>query len=161
MLYSGGNHLARLLRLPDPSRSGYLLGCGIMTVLSGAVNLLYLRLYDRLHVDWFGIEAARRSAAEWLLRVPPFMAGAVRLVIFLWLCIWINPLFSVLWARSGRLTYGMAQKDWGLFALAIAITNLGWIAMLGMAAFLLRIVVDYGLPMFLSPLAVIHGSLSK
>jgi hypothetical protein len=127
MLYSGGEAFLRITKIADASpENGFKAGFAIMFACSVAFNYLYVRAYDRMKVDWFGIEAVRSYEPSWVNRLPPLLRIAARYGTFAGLSVWTNPLFAVLWLRSPGVHYEMARGDWGVFAVAIILANIGW-----------------------------------
>lgn len=127
MLYAGGESFLRLTQLADASpRNGFKAGIALMFACSVAFNYFYVRAYDRMKVDWFGIEALRSYRPPVVDRLPSVIRAAIRYGTFAGLAVWTNPLFSVLWLRSRGANFSMSRSDWGVFAVAIVLANLGW-----------------------------------
>lgn len=139
MLYQGGDLLVGWLfglfgrDAPATPATGYWFGLGLMTAASVALNLLYVRAYDRMQTDWFGFEALK-SAQEGLtprwLRAEPWQTAA-RLAAFAYLSTWHNPLFATLFMRKASTRYAMTRGDWPVFWSAILTANFGWAVVVG------------------------------
>lgn len=134
MLYQGGGMLAAWLSgvfgryAQPPPAVGYWLGFGLMTAASVALNLVYVRAYDRMRTDWFGFEALKKIEERPIL--SRFVAcpwrPAARLAAFVYLSAWHNPLFATLFMRKASASYAMSKDDWPVFWSAVLIANLGW-----------------------------------
>ena len=133
MLYRGGDLLLSTLLAPfNPrpealSAAGYWAGFAVLIAASIAINVAYVRAYDRLKTDWFGFEALK-DAVERLpsgLRQQPWRE-ATRFAAFAYLSIWHNPLFATLFMRREPSAYAMTPADWRTFWMAIVIANIGW-----------------------------------
>jgi hypothetical protein len=139
MLYQGGGLLVGWFfdalgrTAPATPAAGYWLGFGLMTAASIALNLVYVRAYDRMQTDWFGFKALK-SAQEGLtppwLRAEPWQTAA-RLAAFAYLSTWHNPLFATLFMRKASNPYAMTRRDWPVFWSAVLIANFGWAAVVG------------------------------
>lgn len=141
MLYGGGSALLRMAGYAGAdARTGYWLGCAIMLTTSTALNLVYLWTYDRTRRDWFGIEQLRHWEARPVPWLPEWTRPVWRFAVFAGLSIWANPLFATLWLRSRDHQFVMAQRDWGVFWLAIIIANAAWIGIIGAVAVVVRTV---------------------
>ena len=112
MLYAGGESFLRITQLADASpTNGFGAGIAIMFACSVVFNYLYVRAYDRMKVDWFGIEALRTYRPAVVDRLPSVIRAATRYVTFAGLAVWTNPLFSVLWLRSPGARFAMSRGD--------------------------------------------------
>lgn len=137
MLYQGGGLLVGWLfdmfgrNAPATPAVGYWLGFGLMTGASVMLNLTYVRVYDRMQTDWFGFEALKKAQES--LIPSRFRAGswraAARLMAFVYLSAWHNPLFATLFMRRASNPYEMSEGDWPVFWSAVLIANLGWAGM--------------------------------
>ncbi|WP_307352184.1 hypothetical protein [Caulobacter ginsengisoli] len=134
MLYRGGGLLVGWLRdlfgqdAPAMPATGYWFGLGLMTAASIALNLIYVRAYDRMRTDWFGFEALKRAQENLIpsrFRVGPWRTAA-RFTAFVYLSAWHNPLFATLFMRRASASYAMSEGDWPVFWSAVLIANLGW-----------------------------------
>jgi hypothetical protein len=132
MLYAGGPSLAHTLGAQGSRGAGYWIGFGILLALSGALNVFYVRLYDASRQDWFGFEALRDRAISW--RVAEHAAAPLRIVVFVYLTVWENPLFATLWLRCRRDKFAMSRQDWLLLGGAVVIANVGWTALVSAVA---------------------------
>lgn len=134
MLYQGGGALVGWLfgvfgrTAPATPAIGYWVGFGLMTAASVALNLVYVRAYDRMQTDWFGFGALKRAQES--LVPSRFRAGpwrtAARFTAFVYLSAWHNPLFATLFMRRASAPYAMSGGDWPVFWSAVLIANLGW-----------------------------------
>ena len=137
MLYSGGEGFLRITAIADATpENGFKAGFAIMFTCSVAFNYLYVRAYDRMKVDWFGIEAVRSYKPLWVDRLPPLLRIATRYGTFAGLAVWTNPLFAVLWLRSPGVHYEMSRGDWRVFAVAIILANIGWTLLIVAAVYI-------------------------
>lgn len=140
MLYSGGEGFLRITKIANASpENGFKAGFAIMFACSVAFNYLYVRAYDRMKVDWFGIEAARSYKPLWVDGLPPVLRIAAQYVTFAGLAVGTNPLFAVLWLRSPGVNYEMSRGDWRVFAVAIILANIGWTLLIVAAAWIIRL----------------------
>lgn len=139
MLYQGGGVLIGWFfdmlgrEVPAAPASGYWLGFALMTAASIALNVVYVRAYDRMQTDWFGFEAlknAREGLAPPWLRAEPWQTAA-RLAAFAYLSTWHNPLFATLFMRKASTPYAMSDRDWPVFWWAVLIANFGWAVVVG------------------------------
>jgi len=91
---------------------GPIKGGIIMTVGSIITSYLQIIIYDFIGKDLFGFEVIKKNS------------GRSRLADFVFLSFW-DPFLGVAFMRAnGRK--GMNARDWKNFAVAIAISNLGW-----------------------------------
>jgi hypothetical protein len=113
-------------------------GGALMIVLSLALDLALIRLYDTLKTDWLGIEALKRikdnkfesRLKEWLRR----MLARSDLAALLLLPLKFSPFIVMIYLRKGAGQYnGMGMKDWAVFLGATIIGNVYWIAALYLA----------------------------
>lgn len=134
MLYQGGGALVGWLcgvfgrTAPATLAAGYWLGFGLMTAASVALNLLYVRAYDRMRTDWFGFETLKRAQERLIpsrFRAGPWRTAA-RFMAFVYLSAWHNPLFATLFMRKPSAPYAMSKGDWPVFWSGVLIANLGW-----------------------------------
>ena len=146
MLASGG---AALLRLAGDKRAGpsagYWTGFAFLCLISLALNVLYLRLYDRNRTDWFGFEYLRERTGLLSAKYARFPLQASRALVFCYLAVWHSPLFATLFARSHTRSYTMGRKDWAAFLAAVFVANVGWTAIVSGAITIVRFALERGL----------------
>ncbi|MCE9628728.1 MAG: hypothetical protein K8Q91_01905 [Candidatus Vogelbacteria bacterium] len=116
---------------------GNMAGGVFMTLLSIIVNILIIRAYDWVEVDWFLIERLKDlkekpSKPEGVYkRFLSYILKKGDVVAFFVLCM-DDPITTTLYLRKGAFHFnGFGRRDWWIFTAATIVSNLYWIIGLG------------------------------
>ena len=130
------------------AKFGVLKGGAIMMAISFVLDFATLRVYDRLKLDLFGIEALKslreRTPTNWTERMTIWALRQSEFVVFMVLTLLTNQFVVVAWMRHGARQYnGMTQRDWVIFLSSFFIGHLYWIGILSLAiGFIRRLLLD-------------------
>lgn len=113
---------------------GYTVGFALLFLGSIATNILYLKLYDGAKKDILAFEALKdtvhnteeKGFFKRLLQKHAEAKWFVKWAVFVYLSVWENPFFTVLFMRKEARTYKMDRYDWTVFTISILVANLVW-----------------------------------
>lgn len=121
---------------------GLWIGGAIMVLLSFFICLLTIYFYDYSKKDWLGIEAIKvlkeQTPNNYFQRVSKFLLQKSELLAFFFLSIRFDPFITTVYLREGANEFsGMKKKDWTIFLLSLAVSNVYWL-----------VIVEAGLDLF-------------
>lgn len=135
---------------------GFFWGGVTMTVLSFFITLLLLLYYERMKVNWLGmdtLEEIRQGGFLWMrkaenhyyerrwMRVFIWMALFIPKIIgrfvvwflnkgnvfaFVTLSLWMDPFITTAYFRRGRFD-GLKRRDWEVFVGSCLLSNIAWV----------------------------------
>lgn len=113
---------------------GYWVGFILLFLGSIATNILYLKLYDGVKKDILAFEALKdtvhnteqKGFFKRMLQKHAEAKWFVKWAVFVYLSVWENPFFTVLFMRKEARSYKMNQYDWTVFTISILTANLVW-----------------------------------
>ena len=104
----------------------------IMAWLSAWVCEWYIKIYDRMKVDWLGFEALKdiremESGAGWFTGLIARMLRKGKIPAFFALSLYGDPFMVTIYFRDRKRRYnGMGWKDYAVFTPAVIISNAYW-----------------------------------
>jgi hypothetical protein len=120
---------------------GLVWGTAMMMTASFVICITLIQLYDRLSASHFrdllGFESIKEAAAAVThsrfatrlhfstKKIPPPL---VKLVFFVYLSVWFDPMTCTIFMRPAD-HYSMSAQYWFLFALSVLISNCVWAAL--------------------------------
>jgi ABC-type transport system involved in multi-copper enzyme maturation permease subunit len=110
---------------------GLVFGGVVMTIVSMAVCLMMLYLYDYTKKDWLGIETIKSirelSGDSWLGRIASRILEKGDPAAFVFLSLTFDPFITTAYMRYGRHQYnGLHQRDWMIFFSSGILGNAYW-----------------------------------
>lgn len=111
---------------------GLLIGGGIMILVSVVLSVAALIIYDRLKIDWLGIEAIKSLRDEnqtnrWAKLTGWFMKKG-DIVALIGLSIVSEPVKVTLYLRHGSGKFnGFSKRDKLIFFTSLIISNVSWV----------------------------------
>lgn len=120
---------------------GYGWGGLVMTLLSVAVNVVFIRAYDWARCDFLLIERLKRMQVVGTGAGSPVVrALRVRKTLAFFVLSWVeDPAVVTLYLRTGSHRFdGLSRADWMIFLASTVVSNLMWMAGIGAVAETLR-----------------------
>ncbi len=115
-------------------------GCGIMTILSIALNLTLIWVYDKTGKDWLGFESLKEGKDNLSSKLPKWLQKMVsfgNITAFIGLSIY-DPFLATVYLRKREQAHkGLSARDWKIFLSATILSNVGWTGFIfgGVSAF--------------------------
>jgi len=108
---------------------GVLKGGIAMALLSCAVCLASIKVYDFLKRDWLGIEAVKAlrdyKGEDRIRRITAWIMSKGDPVVFVFLSLKFDPFITTAYLRRGRYS-GLKGRDAAVFAGSLALGNAYW-----------------------------------
>ncbi|MBI5847523.1 MAG: hypothetical protein HZB31_06160 [Nitrospirae bacterium] len=110
---------------------GPVKGGVVMTLLSMLACIGMMKFYDWSKRDWLGIEAMKGlreyEGTKRLGKLTAWVLTKGDFIIFLFLCINLDPFITTTYMRHGRNNYGgMGKRDWLIFISSVIVGNVYW-----------------------------------